>query len=126
MTYSKTLLTLLLATVLPAAAAETGNSQVLPLHGVTRLADTAPRLPDAIAWCNGQLKTLKADARLSIQQRYDLRDCLYARYVSEQRKKDEDVMVRSLWGSVTRLDADASDSELISAWRYPKAERTAP
>ncbi|HFD2936422.1 TPA: hypothetical protein ACF21D_004924 [Klebsiella quasipneumoniae subsp. similipneumoniae] len=125
MTFNKTLLTLLFVSALPAAAADGNNAKVLPLDGVTRLADVAPRLPDAIAWCDVELRTLKADARLSDQQRYDLQDCLYARYVSGQRKKDEGVVIRSQWEAMTRLNADASDGQLISAWRHPKAEKTA-
>lgn len=110
----------------PAAAAGAADGQALPLHGITRLADVAPRLPDAIAWCNTKFRTLNANARLSVQERYDLRDCLYARYVSEQRKKDEGVVIRSAWEAITRLDAHASDGQLDSAWRHPKIERTAP
>lgn len=120
MTFNKSLLTLLFVTALPAAAADGNNGKVLPLHGVTRLADVAPRLPDAIAWCDSNLRTLKADARLSVQQRYDLRDCLYARYVSGQRKKNEGVMVRSLWEDLTRLNDVATDGQLVAAWQYPR------
>lgn len=119
-------LALLFATALPAAAAGTSNGQVPAQYGIIRLTDVAPRLPDAVAWCNTNLRTLKADARLSVQDRYDLRDCLYARYVSEQRKKDDGVVIRSAWEAITRLDKHASDGQLISAWLHPKTERTAP
>lgn len=122
MTFNKTLLTVLFVTALPAAAADASNGQVPALHGVTRLADVAPRLPDAIAWCDANLTTLKAGARLSVQQRYDLRDCLYARYVSEQRKKNEGVVIRSSWEAITRLDARAADGQLVAAWQSPRTE----
>lgn len=120
MTFNKTLLTLVFLSALPAAAADGNNGNVLPLDGVTRLADVAPRLPDAIAWCDSNLRTLKADARLSVQQRYDLKDCLYARYVSGQRKNNEGVMVRSFWEDVTRLNDVATDGQLVAAWKYPR------
>lgn len=102
------------------------GGQAPALQGVTRLADVAPGLPDAIAWCNINFRTLKADARLSVQQRYDLQDCLYARYVMKQREQDKNIVVRSLWDQASRLDANATDDQLVSAWLHPKAERTAP
>jgi hypothetical protein len=102
------------------------GSQAPVLQGVTRLADVAPRLPDAIARCNENLKNLKADERLSVQKRYDLQDCLYARYVLTQREQDKNIMVRSMWDQASRLDADATDGQLVSAWLHPEAERTAP
>ena len=60
------------------------------------------------------------NARLSVQQRYDLKDCLYARYVSGQRKNNEGVMVRSFWEDVTRLNDVATDGQLVAAWKYPR------
>ncbi|HHD8103972.1 TPA: hypothetical protein ACOXWE_004581 [Salmonella enterica] len=113
-------------TTLPAAAADTTDSQVPKLNGIARLRDAGLSLSDAVAWCNANFKTLKADARLSVQQRVDLQDCLYARYVSGQRKKDEGVMVSSFWEDVTRLDERATDGQLVFAWLHPQAIRTVP